>query len=78
MYADIRAVVTQTHIRRYRENVYRDSEVIDECPVPARDSEYTSRTLNISLRSPARNKQSTPVKKIDLGEYTPAGDTHTA
>ncbi|OWR51453.1 hypothetical protein KGM_200545 [Danaus plexippus plexippus] len=63
------------HTKHNKENVYRDSEVIDECPVPARDSEYTSRTLNISLRSPARNKQSTPVKKIDLGAAANYGKT---
>ncbi|XP_045539833.1 telomere length regulation protein TEL2 homolog [Papilio machaon] len=60
------------HRKPQKENVYRDAEVIDTSPRLSR-SERTERTeplgkpLSISLRSPAKTKPSTPVKKIDLG-----------
>ncbi|XP_069362920.1 telomere length regulation protein TEL2 homolog isoform X1 [Maniola hyperantus] len=57
------------HRKPQKENVYRDAEVIAESPPrserPRLDRD--GKTLNISLRSPARNKPATPIKKIDLG-----------
>ncbi|XP_045515163.1 clathrin interactor 1 isoform X2 [Pieris brassicae] len=50
-----------------KENVYRDSEVIDESPPPSDRVRDRHKPLNISLRSPARTKPATPAKKIDLG-----------
>ncbi|XP_047526212.1 clathrin interactor 1 isoform X2 [Pieris napi] len=50
-----------------KENVYHDSEVIDESPPPSDRVRDRHKPLNISLRSPARTKPATPAKKIDLG-----------
>ncbi|XP_045486999.1 telomere length regulation protein TEL2 homolog isoform X1 [Pieris rapae] len=50
-----------------KENVYRDSEVIDESPPASERVRDRHKPLNISLRSPARTKPVTPAKKIDLG-----------
>ncbi|XP_060807043.1 clathrin interactor 1 [Amyelois transitella] len=54
-----------------RENVYRDSEAAPGSPRTTRQprarSPETSKTLNINLKTPAKGKPSTPVKKIDLG-----------
>lgn len=67
--------------------MYRDAEVIDSSPRLSRDrdisterserferserSEQSNKPLSISLRSPAKTKPSTPVKKIDLGNILP-------
>ncbi|XP_068625728.1 telomere length regulation protein TEL2 homolog [Battus philenor] len=62
------------HRKPQKENVYRDAEVIDSSPRLSRDTKPDRsergegpRPLNISLRSPAKSKPTTPVKKIDLG-----------
>ncbi|KAI5641077.1 ENTH domain-containing protein [Phthorimaea operculella] len=55
--------------RPNKENVYRDSETIADSPPRRSDSRppADNKTLNISLKSPAKQKPSTPSKKIDLG-----------
>ncbi|CAH0401746.1 unnamed protein product [Chilo suppressalis] len=62
-----------------KENVYRDSESSSpprpRSPVTAAP---TTRTLNISLKSPAKHKPTTPVKKIDLGAAASYGKSATA
>ncbi|XP_072933345.1 uncharacterized protein lqfR [Epargyreus clarus] len=62
------------HRKPHKENVYRDAEAIEDSPPRSDRVERVERAerdrdkpLSISLRSPARNKPSTPVKKIDLG-----------
>lgn len=66
--------VSSLHSPIRRENVYRDSEVIDRSPrgeAPASALSSTSaKPLSISLRTPTKSKPNTPVKKIDLGMYT--------
>ncbi|XP_028166001.1 tropomyosin-1, isoforms 33/34-like, partial [Ostrinia furnacalis] len=56
-----------------RENVYRDAEVVSTSP--ARRSPDAARSLSISLKSPAKAKPATPVKKIDLGAAATYGKT---
>ncbi|CAD0205378.1 unnamed protein product [Chrysodeixis includens] len=62
--------------RPQKENVYRDSDVVSSSPPRARSVELAGgeragagphKPLSISLKSPAKHKPSTPVKKIDLG-----------
>ncbi|KAJ2941637.1 hypothetical protein O0L34_g14693 [Tuta absoluta] len=55
--------------RPQKENVYRDSETIADSPPRRSDSRppADNKALNISLKSPPKQKPSTPSKKIDLG-----------
>ncbi|CAH2058976.1 unnamed protein product, partial [Iphiclides podalirius] len=59
------------HRKPHKENVYRDAEVVERSPrgeAPASAPAPTpAKPLNISLRTPAKSKPNTPVKKIDLG-----------
>lgn len=61
--------------RRPKESVYRDSEVVNSSPPPSRSSIANNKPLNISLKSPAKAKSSTPSKKIDLGAAATYGKT---
>ncbi|XP_063834453.1 clathrin interactor 1 [Ostrinia nubilalis] len=61
------------HRKPNKENVYRDAEVVSTSP--ARRSPDAARSLNISLKSPAKAKPTTPVKKIDLGAAATYGKT---
>ncbi|CAB3258606.1 unnamed protein product [Arctia plantaginis] len=61
--------------RPQKENVYRDSEVISESPPRSRPA---PRPLSINLKSPAKAKPSTPVKKIDLGAAASYGKTSSS
>ncbi|CAG5020846.1 unnamed protein product [Parnassius apollo] len=76
------------HRKPQKENVYRDAEVIEDSPRLSREprpddkklerSESLKKPLSISLRSPAKSKPATPVKKIDLGAAASYGKVSTA
>ncbi|KAL0811597.1 hypothetical protein ABMA28_009971 [Loxostege sticticalis] len=58
------------HRKPNKENVYRDAEVISSSPPRRARSPETAasiKSLSISLKSPAKGKPNTPIKKIDLG-----------
>ncbi|XP_052749028.1 uncharacterized protein LOC113514342 isoform X2 [Galleria mellonella] len=71
------------HRKPQKENVYRDTEsagggVVSVGPVGRRSPDLPSgKSLNISLKSPAARKPSTPVKKIDLGAAATYGKSVT-
>ncbi|XP_052745085.1 telomere length regulation protein TEL2 homolog [Bicyclus anynana] len=65
------------HRKPQKENVYRDAEVIAESP-PRSERARDGKALSISLRSPARQKPTTPVKKIDLGAAASYGKSFPA
>ncbi|CAH1641363.1 unnamed protein product [Spodoptera littoralis] len=71
--------------RPHKENVYRDSDVVSSSPPRARSLEPGERAergdrgghkpFSINLKSPAKQKPSTPVKKIDLGAAATYGQS---
>ncbi|CAH0696977.1 unnamed protein product [Spodoptera exigua] len=77
--------------RPHKENVYRDSDVVSSSPPRARSLEPgerpdrpdraerpdrgTHKPFSINLKSPAKQKPSTPVKKIDLGAAATYGQS---
>ncbi|XP_049880514.1 telomere length regulation protein TEL2 homolog [Pectinophora gossypiella] len=77
------------HRKPSKENVYRDSEQISSSPprrsgrpspdgpAPAGRADGANKPLSISLKSPAKQKPSTPNKKIDLGAAASYGKSST-
>lgn len=55
------------HRRPNKENIYRDRVDALDTSRPGSREEEEPRTLNISLKTPVKQKQTTPIKKIDLG-----------
>lgn len=69
--------------RPQKENVYRDAEVISESPPRTRSAERPAggvgpKPFSINLKSPAKQKPTTPVKKIDLGAAASYGKSTPA